>query len=499
MDATVSEAPGIDWALDKGFRLGDWLVRPGANLLERRYWGRLASRVEVEPRPMQLLVALARAGGAVVTREQLRMTVWQRAYISDEVITVAVRALRKALGDDAQNPAYIQTFPGQGYRLVCEAEPLGEGRRSRMLLMAVIAAALVVAFLDFGLDKDASRLPLIDIPANAVFVPGAVPDLRGQDREAFVRARYVVRNGDGRLLEEATLVLDELITHYPGEAGLLEVAANARLLAFRLFGQRRGYLDQANAFLESAAASEPAGPAALGSLAVVRYYRDWDIAGADELFRAALAGDTGDTGDPLNRRRYARFLGEQQRFDEAWRILASLAAPDPESFAAGDEARLLYFEGRFEEAITKLNALLKQRAEPGDGYSLLALNLEALGRYDEAMEAVIRHYEHRAYDAGFIDVLRRSYADGGWKGVNAHFRNFLIGLRARGVPQSSVRIARYALGAGDREEAIERLRQAMEARDPAILSIAVDPAFRELRGLAVFDSLVAEARGSAGG
>ncbi len=496
MDAADSEAPGIDWSLDKGFRLGDWLVRPGANLLERRYWGRLASPVEVEPKPMQLLVALAHAGGAVVTREQLRMAVWKRDYISDEVITVAVRALRKALKDDAQNPAYIQTFPGQGYRLVCEAEPLGGSRRSRFGLLALGAALLVAVFLSFGADKNTSRLPLIDIPANAVFLPGAIPDLREEDREAFLHARYVVWHGEARLLREAIQVLDELIGRYPGEAGLLVVAANARLLAFEFFGQRRAYLDQANEFLGRAAASEPAGPAAQGALAVVRYYRDWDIAGADDLFRAALAGEA---GDPLTRRRYMRFLAEQQRFDEAWQIYASADAPGPESFAAGDEARLLYFEGRYEEAITRLDRLLTLRAKPGDIYWSLALNLEALGRYDEAMEAVIRHYEHRAYDAGFIDILRRSYAEGGWKGVNAHFRDFLIGLRARGVPQSPVRIARHALGAGDQAEAIERLRKAMETRDPAILSIAVDPGFRELHGLAVFDSLVAQVRGSAGG
>lgn len=494
---------GAEFVLDKGFRLGDWLVWPESNQLERRSWKIIASRVDLEPKPMQLLVALAEAGGAVVTREQLRTAVWQRNYISDEVITVAVRALRKALGDDAQSPAYIQTFPGQGYRLVCEVEPLEESRVSRMVLPTVAAAALVIAFMALFADDNSTGILLIDIPENAVLLPGPVPEMAAGDREAFRRARYVVGHGITRLLRPAEQVFDDLIAQYPGEAGLLVAAANARLQKFQLLGLQRRYLDEAGAYLERAGALEAAdvpNAAALGALAVVRYYRDWDIAGAEALFRAALAAQAGENlADALNQRRFARFLGEQQRFDEAWQVLATVAAPDPEGVEAADEARLLYFEGRYEEALGELHALLALRARPGDTHWLIALNLEALGRYDDAMEAVIRHYELRAYDAGFIDILRRSYADGGWQGVNAHFRDFYIGLRARGVPQSPVLIARHALGAGDRDEAIARLRKAMEDRDPAILSISVDPVFRALRGVAVFDSLVAQVQSSTGG
>lgn len=444
-------------------------------------------------------MALAEAGGAVVTREQLRSAVWQRNYISDEVITVAVRALRKALDDDAQSPAYIQTFPGQGYRLVCDVGPMEKSGIPRAFLLAASALILVFALVTYNAADNPAALPLIDIPENAVLLAGPMPEMAAADREAFVRARYVVRHGDTRQMQAAEQVFDDLILRYPGEAGLMLAAANARLLKFQVSGLQRQYLDEAGPLLERVAEIGLSSSAALGAMAVVRYYRDWDVPGADALFREALEADNADTPDLSTRRRYARFLGDQQRFEEAWRVLTVVAAPDPRSFYATDEARLLYFEGRYAEAIINLEALLKARATPGGVNWLIALNLEALGRYDDAMEAVIRYYELRAYDAGFIDILRRSYADGGWQGVNAHFRDFYIGLRARGVPQSPVRIARHALGAGDQEEAIARLRKAMEDRDPAILSISVDPVFRALRGVAVFDQLVVQVQGSTGG
>lgn len=494
MDGPTSQAPAIeDTRLNKGFRLGDWLVRPDNNALERWRWGK-RGRVDIEPKPMQLLLALARADGAVVTREQLRIAVWERDYISDEVITVAVRALRKALEDDPQNPAYIQTFPGKGYRLVCAARPLAKSWLRISTLLAVVAVAVTFFAVDWS-DKPPD-IPLTNIPENAAELVAPIPDLGAEDSRLYVQAGFIVQQGDVRQLDRAALVLDDLVARNPGVPLLLVTSANARLRAFRFSGFDREYLNKAGDLLDRAVAALPDHSGALGAQAMVLYYRDWDIAGADALFSAALA--TGDI-DPLTRRRYARFLSEQKRFTEAWEVLASAPALDPDASGSEDEAMLLYFEGRYEEAIARLNDLIAARDKPGNAYSLMAMNFEAMGRSDEAMEALIRHYEFRAYDAEFVEVLRRSYADGGQRAVNAFFRDFLIGMKARGVRQSPVRIARYALGAGDRDAAIARLREGMEARDPGILSIAVDPAFRDLWGLPIFDSLVAEIQGSAGG
>jgi hypothetical protein len=69
---------------------------------------------------MEVLVALAGSAGKVVGREELLSAVWPGVVVSDEVLTQAVIKLRKALGDTAKKPEYIETIPKRGYRLIAE-------------------------------------------------------------------------------------------------------------------------------------------------------------------------------------------------------------------------------------------------------------------------------------------------------------------------------------------------------------------------------------------
>jgi DNA-binding response OmpR family regulator len=66
-----------------------------------------------------LLLALARHPGQVLSRRQLLQAVWGHDYYGDDrVVDVHIRTLRKALRDDAANPAYIATSRSIGYRLI---------------------------------------------------------------------------------------------------------------------------------------------------------------------------------------------------------------------------------------------------------------------------------------------------------------------------------------------------------------------------------------------
>lgn len=75
---------------------------------------------------MQVLQVLAMQPGRVVAREALLESVWAGTMPTDDVVTQAVTALRKALGDDRDAPAYLETIPKSGYRLLAEVEWLPE-------------------------------------------------------------------------------------------------------------------------------------------------------------------------------------------------------------------------------------------------------------------------------------------------------------------------------------------------------------------------------------
>jgi len=66
-----------------------------------------------------LLAALASGPGRVFTRDQLLQRVWGFDYFGvDRVVDVHVANIRKALGDDAADPAIIGTVRGVGYRFL---------------------------------------------------------------------------------------------------------------------------------------------------------------------------------------------------------------------------------------------------------------------------------------------------------------------------------------------------------------------------------------------
>lgn len=103
-------------SLDPDFKLGDWWVRPRRNELERD-----GEAVQVEARSMSVLVCLGRHAPRLVEKERLLGEVWSDSpFVGDDVISHAIWELRKALGDSAKDPIYIQTVPRKGYRLVAE-------------------------------------------------------------------------------------------------------------------------------------------------------------------------------------------------------------------------------------------------------------------------------------------------------------------------------------------------------------------------------------------
>ena len=93
--------------------IGEWRIDAAANELARD-----GSTVRVEPKVMQVLMQLADQPGSVVGRDQLLDAVWPGVVVGDEALTQTIIKLRRALGDDARAPTYVETIAKGGYRLV---------------------------------------------------------------------------------------------------------------------------------------------------------------------------------------------------------------------------------------------------------------------------------------------------------------------------------------------------------------------------------------------
>jgi TolB-like protein/DNA-binding winged helix-turn-helix (wHTH) protein len=99
-------------------KIGLWTATPALNLLERD--GRC---IKIESRAMDVLVVLARHGGAVVSVDELLASVWKGVVVGDGSVYLAIRQLRQALDDPADGTRYIETIPKRGYRLTAPGNP----------------------------------------------------------------------------------------------------------------------------------------------------------------------------------------------------------------------------------------------------------------------------------------------------------------------------------------------------------------------------------------
>jgi TolB-like protein len=95
-------------------------------------------RIPLQDKPLQLLLLLLARPGGLVTREELRQQLWPGATFIDfeHSINTAIRKLRKALQDNVEVPACIETIPRRGYRLITAVEAeVTTKERPRLLVL----------------------------------------------------------------------------------------------------------------------------------------------------------------------------------------------------------------------------------------------------------------------------------------------------------------------------------------------------------------------------
>jgi len=99
-------------------RIGAWRVSPASGHISQNG---VTSRVEV--RTMRLLLCLAEHAGEVVSIDDLLNQVWPEVTVAPDSVYQAVTSLRRLLGDDPKQPAYIETVPRLGYRMIAAVSP----------------------------------------------------------------------------------------------------------------------------------------------------------------------------------------------------------------------------------------------------------------------------------------------------------------------------------------------------------------------------------------
>ncbi|MCI0490815.1 MAG: winged helix-turn-helix domain-containing protein [Blastocatellia bacterium] len=222
------------------FTVGRFLVQPRLGIISTD-----ETSIRIEPKVMELLVYLAGRAGEVVPKDDILQTVWADTFVTEHVLKVAVSELRKAFGDDARAPKFIQTIPKQGYRLIADVSfetnlappvttPAASKRKSRWLVpsaMILFIIAIAVVWKLSGRQNHSSTeaapkpirsvavLPLKNLSGNAeeeYFAEGMTEALiAGLARTGPLK---VISRTSAMLFKDTTKTIPEIANHLDVDA-----------------------------------------------------------------------------------------------------------------------------------------------------------------------------------------------------------------------------------------------------------------------------------------
>lgn len=199
-----------------------WVVRFAA--FEADFRARVLRKcgleIKLQEKPFQILELLAERAGEVVTRRDLRERLWPDTYVGFErSLNTAINTLRKALGDSAKNPRFVETRAGRGYRFIARIETPGVETLGGTQLGEASASIAVLPFRNVsggpeiedlsdsiteGILNHLSQLPRVGVVAwNTVFRYKSLEvDAQALGRDLNVRAVLM-----GRLTQRGDTVL----------------------------------------------------------------------------------------------------------------------------------------------------------------------------------------------------------------------------------------------------------------------------------------------------
>lgn len=437
--------------------------------------------VKLQPQPAKVLEVLAGRSGEVVGREEIRQLVWGDSFVDfDASLNFCVKEIRRALGDSATSPRFIETVPRRGYRFLRpvrtdeeapqppQAPPLPAPKAQRWSGLG--AAGTAVGLLILLMFLLGSRLHP---------VPGPERRMSSSEpaNEAYRRGIYFMEHEEYEKAEARfrdAILLDQDFA-----------SAYAQLAAARLKRMHEAVDPEVT---ETAARQalelDPnlaEAHAALGQI-LFRLHLDWNEAG-QELERAlALAPRNAET-----HLAYSFYLQALGRHAEAIAAVKKARELDPGSMMTrSNYAWYLYLDRQYEEAIRQARSAvelypLSARTTPKEAqagvlvcYDTILFSALMLGDRETALSAA---------KAG-LDVLRLSEPVTQPRDLEEFFRGReqRIQKTMQTAPLDPYFLARTAMMLGERDRALSLLSRCAPKGTLAFPFAAVEPAFDELQG-----------------
>jgi len=323
-------------------------------------------------------------------------------------------------------------------------------------------------------------LPGLSLPPAAAASPAA--------HDAVLRGRYFLHRGMPDDLRRSAEAFRQALALDPGSAPAWAGLADALhlLVLFGAVPPREG-VPPAEEAARKALALDDMLADTHATLGTIRFRYHWDWSGAEAEMRRALEINPSSAAAHHD---LAWLLLAAHRFDEALAEIRAAQELEPLSVRANADVGWVYYRARrYGEAIRQMERTLEMEPRFASARQCLERALVHAGRPEEALQQALAAARQEGLDTSDL-ATRGSDPEIALQGLTKRHLEHLIG---RG---STTYVSPYVLAAlqaelGDQDEALAALERALEARDPMLVSLDVDPAFDPIRADRRFQEIVA--------
>ena len=448
------------------FQFGDFLLIPRERLLLREN-----QPVALTGKAFDLLLALVRRSGQLVSKDELLQQVWPDRFVEEVNLSVNISAVRKALAPG--DAALIQTVSKCGYRFVQPVVVIGSAAQATFT--SAVGAST------WGSPSPSPGLALRPGAARAI-------NPNTDAYRAYLEGRYAWSQRSEAGLRKAIDGFQRAVSLDLGfaaaYAGLADCYATLGYLSFvspaDAFPLARRYA--LLAIERDGALAEPH-----ASLGYVKFYFDWDWPGAEAEFRRAI---TLDPNWAVAHQWYSIFLLAAGRAVEAAHEIELARERDPLSLAINTDLGFhYYYTGRYDEAIKQLESVLTMSRDFSPAHLWLGRSYQQIGRFNDALTE-FRQVEQSVPEWP-VAIAARGFVEGA-AGRAQEAKAVLTELQevAKRRFVTAYGVALVHAGIGDSEASLTWLDRAFAERSHWLVWLRLDPRFDHLRANPRFSELL---------
>ena len=462
-------------------RLGEHFLNTATGVLASDHKFNHINNVKLDHTALELLLCLVRYKGKDVSKTVMLNEVWPNKVVTEDVLSVAISHIRKALGDNARHPSYIKTIPSIGYRLIASVtkvedekdkeysvKPTSMNKALSSKKSVLIILGIIISLTLFIITSKNST----DV-ANSIRLPSQ------ESIEHYQKGRFLLTLNEKSSWRSAQQIFEDTIITAPNYAPAYRELVNVKvkLLADDSVANLES-IDEYYALLNRSLLLSPNEHKTHIALADVAFFIEWNFDLAEQHYKKAteLA--------PLNGEahfKFAEFLLAAGKFAGAIDHIQKYKNIEPTGYAVPSVAWIYNMMGDFDTAIKELNKLKILQPNSFAYHISAQAILENMGNEQASFNELMHIFSEVNYSEDELSIVTKLFNQGGLSAINLWLleEKQEQGYIGQYVPPLSY--ARYATKAGKDELAVDYILQALKQRDATLLWFNVDPKYKKLR------------------